>query len=270
MRIRYPVGMDKSIDAEIPVLLDTVGGKISSIGHIPLTTFGKSLQSLIHPIPYTSSLQKLIRLYNIPVILKVSDAVSHGMGIFTHDQRTVVAFIQRIVDELSDSMVHGSDNICMLPQSTLFKHHRPIIMGFQPFITLPEIVTVTCFISHGPHDHGRIVLMYLIVPFHPVYIGFFPYGLVHNMLLIVIAPLLCSSKGMGLNICLSNYIESIPVTKGIKVGIHRIMGGPDRIDIKLFHEGHIFLHGLPVNIMAGHRVMIVTVHPFHQYWFPVQ
>ena len=47
------------------------------------------LQSLIFPIPDETSLKTVLFLYRLPVIRKATGRVTHGMGILTHDERSL-------------------------------------------------------------------------------------------------------------------------------------------------------------------------------------
>ena len=43
----------------------------------------------IHPIPYDPALEGRILFDQLPVICEVADAVSHGVGVFAQDERSL-------------------------------------------------------------------------------------------------------------------------------------------------------------------------------------
>ena len=103
------VGIDESVQAEIVVVL-----KFAVVSAIPVhgfAVFGDSLvDSVIAPFPDISAAQTRIFLCQIPVFLKVSGAVAHGMTVFDQKERLLGIF-GKIVDDIRERRIHSSVEI---------------------------------------------------------------------------------------------------------------------------------------------------------------
>jgi hypothetical protein len=145
------------------------------------------------------------------------------MCIFTHDHGSVVILTEGIVTQLPNGVVHGGIDIGGLSQVSLLEHHRTRVVILQPFIGSYKVDTIPALIPHGPHDYRGKVFMNLIEPTDAVNIAALPQGVIGNVVVVIIGCLLGSTQAVGLNVGLSNHIQSHAVAQGIEIGIIRIV-----------------------------------------------
>ena len=107
--VRRSVGIDESVQTEIVVVL-----KLAVVSAVPvhgLSVFGDSLvDSVIAPFPDISAAKTRVFLSQVPVFLKVSGAVAHGMTVFDQKERLLGIF-GKIVDDIRERRIHSSVEI---------------------------------------------------------------------------------------------------------------------------------------------------------------
>ena len=107
--VRRSVGIDESVQTEIVVVL-----KLAVVSAIPVhgfAVFGDSLvDSVIAPFPDISAAKTRVFLSQVPVFLKVSGTVAHGMTVFDQKERLLGIF-GKIVDDIRERRIHSSVEI---------------------------------------------------------------------------------------------------------------------------------------------------------------
>ena len=84
----------------------------------------------------------------VPVVLKIAEAVAHGMRIFTHNVGALLTYVSRIFFHSLYVRIHGANNICIPIFACLFKLYRAaFIPFFDPFISIMKNLAVTTFVS---------------------------------------------------------------------------------------------------------------------------
>ena len=103
------VGIDESVQTEIVVVL-----KFAVISAVPvhgLAVFGDALvDSMVAPFPDISAAQARVFLCQIPVFLKVSGAVAHGVTVFDQKER-LLGILGKIVGDIRERRIHSSVEI---------------------------------------------------------------------------------------------------------------------------------------------------------------
>ncbi len=164
----------------------------------------------------------------IPVIRKTAIAVSHGMGIFTHDQRT---FVFRILDpfhQIVNLRIHRSHQVggqsvevfiglpfplMFRPQSSLVMKQAAIIPFTDPGGTSRMVGSVTRFISQRPENDRRVVLVLFYHPYGSIQKTLRPGGLTAKATVVV----------MGFDVCLVDHIKPVFITELIPKRVIRIV-----------------------------------------------
>ena len=142
-----PVWEDQTINTEIFVAKSAGWSKVSAIRPILFAIFGFLENPLIHPIPDKSSLEWLVQIKKIPVILQVTNTVSHSMSIFAEDEGTIQTPSQVFL-KVMDRAVHRTDDIRMRLYISLFVLDRPRgIALFDPCVSGLKIHAIARFVA---------------------------------------------------------------------------------------------------------------------------
>ena len=100
--------------------------------------------------------------YEIPIINEIACAVAHGMGIFAHNERTVLRCIA-VPPEIIDVPVHGTEDISILGLFSSFIPGRAtVVSGFQPVVGCNKIAPIPGLIQRVTEAHSPGI------PFGPV------------------------------------------------------------------------------------------------------
>ena len=123
MRIRLTVRTDQPIVAEVEVAgVKTVEIAAISIDHHPVLAFPAA--RLVNEVPNESTLVFRIFAYQIPILLEASLRITHGMSIFTLNQRLGLAVILTILDTVFIIIIHRAENVCLSGLMRLLILHR--------------------------------------------------------------------------------------------------------------------------------------------------
>ena len=147
-----------------------------------------------------------MRIHGIPVILKISHAVSHGMSVLAQDQRPWIVG-QGEFDDFLDGAVHRAVHIRESFQSRVFALYGPGgIALFDPSVHGPKVLTVSRFVPQRPDNDRGMILVPLHHTHRTIHERLSPFGLVGQRLFRVvrIAP-------VRLDVGFVNQIEAVPV-----------------------------------------------------------
>ena len=120
------------------------------------------VKSLVHPVPYISTLQIGIFVDSFPLIPKTTGRVSHGMGIFRWYYRTVATVFADVFQPSCTRILWHVHVRVPFPLCTLVVYgavHYVLVRFFHPKISLIEVITITGFITQWPECKRRIVLV---------------------------------------------------------------------------------------------------------------
>ncbi len=144
----------------------------------------------------------------------------------------MVAFEIRLV-------MHGASRI----ETVGFLHHgRNVRTGAR-------------FVPHTPADDRRVVAVTHYRAAHPVDERLSPARIVAR----VAFPPICL-EGVALEIAFVHHPESQLISKIEELGVRRVVGGSNRVDVVTLHEEHAFARSLLVEDAALERVILVPVH----------
>ena len=101
-------GTNQAIEAEIGII--GFVAKVAAIGKPFGAIGGETANPLIHPIPDKAPLQPFVLMDCRPIFLKIAGAVTHRVGIFTHDDRAVIVLFGQL-DNAGDGGIHGADDV---------------------------------------------------------------------------------------------------------------------------------------------------------------
>src|SRR5674476_1083200 len=87
--MRCPVGPHKSVNVKVSITSDPFIAIVTTICPVFFSIFVCLKKSLVNPVPYETALQLWIFFNNIPIILKITSRIAHGMSVLTHYHRSV-------------------------------------------------------------------------------------------------------------------------------------------------------------------------------------
>ena len=105
MRVRSAVGSYQTVGAEVGVVDDAYKSHVSTESPDVAVILIFDSECLVYPVPDEAALQLVVLINQIPVILEVSYTVAHGMSIFAHNHRTLVALID-MAAQRPDACIH--------------------------------------------------------------------------------------------------------------------------------------------------------------------
>ena len=247
--MRRPVGRQQPVDAERPV-----GGLVAEIAAVSPVFDAVLLlqQPLVHPVPDGGAADGRIGIDDVPILLQVAHRIAHGVGIFAHDEGTVVdpsglrrEFFGREVAVVVDRRV--------LPVGVA--EGRGVgIEGEDGFVHRLHVAPHAAFVAQAPHNDAGVVLVALHQRNGPVHMGRGPVRIVSDH---AVAPAVTVALLVGL----VHHVEAVAVAEFVEVFPVGIVAGAQEVDVRLFHQRDVLLVGGVIDIPARHRMVIVAVHP---------
>ena len=176
--MRGAVGCYQSVGAEVGVVYNTheahITAKCPYIAVVPVLDG----EGLVHPVPDEAALQLVVFINQIPVILEVSHAVAHGMSIFAHNHRTLVALVD-MAAKRPYTCIHGTVDVTLCIIAAAFVLHGACcVCLFCIVIECLEVFAIARFISHRPCDDGGAVTVAGYHAAHALHERQFPIGIV--------------------------------------------------------------------------------------------
>ena len=113
LRLDATVGIHHAVDTEVTIGRSAVFTVIAAVLPIFAAVGGFGSKSLVYPVPDAPPLQDGILLDDVPIFLKVTETVSHGMGVFTENKRASHFGILSIFFDVLGTVVHGTINVCV-------------------------------------------------------------------------------------------------------------------------------------------------------------
>ena len=174
------------------------------------------------------------------------------MSIFTLDQRlcrlAFQVFLTLVIWE-----IHRAGNVSTFStQGPFILYRTRLIHLLDHIISLSEILTITCLISHTPHNDRRMVE---VSPYHSL----------HSLKMSILKiRIMCKrsfliSHSVRFDVRLIHDIDAVSVTQSIPQRIIRIVTSSDSIDIELLHYPDITDHIFLCNHIALVRIHLMPV-----------
>ena len=245
--MRTAVRIDETVKAEITVVL-----KLPEISAVPvhgLSVPGRSLiDRVVAPFPDESSAQTGIFLDQLPVLLQIARAVSHGVAVLYEEERFFRIGVQ-IIRNIFEGRVHSAEKIdigyviftvmCSV-KGTLIGRQSGRINFFCPSEGFLKGAAVTAFITHGPdEDRGTVAVPYDHGTY-PVQCWLDEVRIVRNSYMSHTHPfrVIVLIEGertgtMAFVVSLVDHVEAEFITQLVEPGNIRVMTCPDRIKVML-------------------------------------
>jgi hypothetical protein len=141
------ITLNQTVDTEVPIIRSIT--KISTVGDVLLAFLARNLskQSLIYPIPDEATLELRMPFHRVPIILQVTDAISHGMRVLTQDEWPPL-FAARVPPQMRDVRIHGTIDVGVLCQlGSLVLNWARRISLFDPIVVCPEINSISRLVA---------------------------------------------------------------------------------------------------------------------------
>jgi len=148
------IGADDAIHTKIVAVHFAIASQITPKGPIGPSLFVFGLKTVVVPFPDKTALHVLARPHQIPVILEITHAVTHGVRVFTHDIRATQVFFG-ITQHVLPGRIHVTDNVGVpIALIRLFVLHRTaVIPCLDPIIEIEKGLTVAGLVAQRPDNH---------------------------------------------------------------------------------------------------------------------
>ena len=272
-RVRPPVGIHQSVQAEIPVVL-----QFSVIPAVPVHTLSVFRDALIYrviaPLPDEAAAETRILFDQLPVLKKIPGAVAHGVAVL-HKQQRFFRILLQICFDLLKSRIHPSDEIDVA--ELVFPVFRQVVGAliggepgrirlFRPLQRLLKGASVAALVSHGPDQHGGTVPVPQHHGAHPVQGRLNERRVVGDPLMRQLHPLriivLLIAKRRRSVAFIVRFIDDVQaqgVAELVKIRDIRIVAGPHRVEIVGLDHFQVLPDLLHGHTRPCHRIGFVAV-----------
>ena len=163
--VRLTVAGHQSVDTETVVVTAVRDAPEVTSRGVP---FGFHLlvvfnDRLVDKVPDAAALKLRIFLEDINIILQSAAAVTHGVTVFDHDERTVflVEMVFCKLLQIVDAGIHQSDVVGVVVVDGAFADDRPRVAFLHPVVAIFGADAVAAFVAYRPHYDRRMVLVAL-------------------------------------------------------------------------------------------------------------
>ena len=262
MWIQTAIGRDDTIAVEV-----VVGSRIASI----VTTISEDFltgnrtliaHALIDEVPDVTTLVRRILADNLPVLLKASHRITHGVGIFTLNQwlfnLTTRYLAFRILLTPIVIGIHGAEDIRLtLDASTLILYRTGLIVSLYPIVSLLEVRTIASLVTQTPNDNAGVVLIGTHVTLLTLDVSLLKVR-TNRQGLILVTHTMCFEVRLG------SKVETILIAKIVPARIVGIVASTNGIDIQVLHNLDILNHALYRNDVTTIGVEFVAIGTLNQ------
>ena len=161
--MRLPNGAYQSVGAEILIMGILIAADIAAVSPILASRIIFCGKSLVYPVPNETALHVGRRNDNIEIFLKIAAAVSHCVRKFAHDERTGNIRSFRIPFHVSDTRIHGTNNVGIPVFPGLFVlNGTAVVPCLYPVVHCVKGFAVAGFVSQRPNNDGWMIF----IPFY--------------------------------------------------------------------------------------------------------
>ena len=248
------------------ILAVVVPAECEDVVRAVLFSVGRFVESLIHEIPDASALEGRELADQIPVFLESAHRVAHRVGIFTHDERTVLVVLDVFLG-VGVADVHRAEDVGVaVPVGSaltlLVLDGTGRVERLGEIVGVEEVLPVAGLVAKAPDDDGRMVAVSAHHPFDTV------------CYLLVVQRVLgdCAipvAESVSLVVRFVDDIEAIFIAQLVPVRVVRVVAGAHRVDVQLLHYPDVAEHVLLGDDVGSVRVHLVAVHAFDEDRLPV-
>ena len=216
---------------------------------------------MVNPVPNTSTLQKRIFFNDVPIILEVTQAITHGVSIFAKDKWASHFWVLCITFNVERRRVHRTINVCIPFQACAFVLNRTrTIECFQCVVSNIEVYTITSFVTQRPNNDTRVILVAFVHVCCTVDVRLHKQWVVTQCT----AYTQVVSLTMAFNVGFINYIDTIFVAKFVETFLLWIVACANSVHVVLLPQFKILTQQRFVNVVTSLFVVLVIVYTLHQ------
>ena len=258
VRVRGAVGSNQAVGTEVGVVDDTYKSHVAAKSPDVALVLVLDGKRLVYPVPNETALQLVVLINQVPVVLEVSCAVTHGMGIFAENHGAGITLVH-VLAQPPDACVHGAIDVALRVVTTPFVLYGTgggYLLGIviQSF----EVLAVARLVAHGPSHDGGVVTVARNHTAHPLHERHLPVGVVGKGLIFV------EHHAMALDVGFVYHIESEFRAKLVPRIVVRVVAVAYTVQVELLHQLDVVYHGPHGDGTSLVRVVLVTVHPLEE------
>ena len=254
MWMQRAVGCYKSVGTEVGIVYYAYESHIATISPVFVSLVIGLGDGLVYPVPDETTLQLVVFVNQIPVILEITLAVTHGMGVFAENQRTLITLVD-MAAQRPDAGIHRTVDIRLgVVTAALILYRTGWIHRLAHIVEFLETLAISALVTHRPDDDGGMVAVALDHAVHAVVESRIPVFSVCQLLIFSI------QDTMTLDVCLAYHVETILIAELIPLRIVWIVRGTHGIDVELLHHLHILHHLTDAEGSAVYDIVLLSVH----------
>ena len=262
MRVQTAIGGDDTVTVKV-VVAGGIAAIVATISKYLLTSnLTLIAQTLIHKVPDVATLIVRLLTDQVPVLLKATHRVTHGVSIFALYQwllnLTASSFALSVFLAPVVISIHRAVNISLTLYTSLLKLTGTcLVVSLHPVVGLLKVRTVTSLVTQAPYNDAGVVLIGNHVTLLTLNVRLFKGNVLGQRMLLV-------AHTVTLQVALSSQVDTILIAQVVPTWIVGIVTGTYGIDVQLFHYLDILNHALYTYNVATIRIQLVAVGTLNQ------
>ena len=258
VRVRGAVGSNQAVGTEVGVVDDAYKSHVAAKSPDVALVLVLDGKRLVYPVPNETALQLVVLINQVPVVLEVSCAVTHGMGIFAENHGAGITLVH-VLAQPPDACVHGAIDVALRVVTTPFVLYGTgggYLLGIviQSF----EVLAVARLVAHGPSHDGGVVTVARNHTAHPLHERHLPVGVVGKGLIFV------EHHAMALDVGFVYHIESEFRAKLVPRIVVRVVAVAYTVQVELLHQLDVVYHGSYADGAPFDGFVLVAVHSLEE------
>ena len=246
------VGSDDAVAVEV-VVGGGIAAEVAAVGHDFLARHAAlGAHTLIHEVPDETALVLGVLADDAPILSEAAHAVTHGVGIFTLDERTGIVALS-ILLAVAIAVVHGAEDVGLTVLACLLiLYGAALVDGLHGIVGILEVLAVASFVAKAPEDDAGVVLLHLHIVLVALDMCFVEDGVLGEGLVAI-------AHAVALDVRLGNDIESIFIAEVIPARVIAVVASAHAVHVQLFHNLDILNHALDADDIATVGIQFMTV-----------
>ena len=222
---------------------------------------GRVVDGLVHEVPHATADAVGRLLDDVPILLQVAHGVTHGVGVFTHEEGLLLAVVVRLVLHPRNVGVHHAPEVRVGRVAACSAFVVDDAVGVERLAAVvggEQVVARAALVAEAPEDHGGEVAVAEHHAFGAVEVGRLPRGAAGDG----VASLL--PVEVALHVGLVHAVEAVVVEHAVHLRLARVVAAAHGVHVGLLHELHVAQHGLGGEEAAVYGVSVLRVGPLEE------
>ena len=267
-RVGPAIGIDQTVHAEVAVVGELA--EIAAVEVLLAAILGAAhVDGVVAPLPDEAAAVAIMALEAAEVVLQISGAVAHGVGILAQHIGLADLAVLKVLVDLLDGRIHAAVGIQIVAVDLLAlgREGGALIVGqaggivvLRPRQRVVEVAAMAGLVAHGPNHHAGAVLVADDAVAHAIEDGLGVLGIPGQQVVVGIAIFITAAgNAVALNVGFIHDIEAVFIAHAQELGRIGIMAGADGVDVVLLHQRQIAEHLFASDGCAQHGIAVVAI-----------